>query len=154
MPRPTPPAPPQILDFFDTIVIILRGTWGQFSFLHTYHHFTIFLTYWLVANAGMDGDVWYTIVANSFVHMVMYFYYGLKVLGIPVSWDIAVTSLQMFQFLTMNAQAIYILTQNCAYPHRVTAYYLAYIISLFALFGEFFYSKYVKKASKPAAKKA
>ena len=30
----------------------------------------VFLTYWLVANAAPDGDVYYTVVANSFVHFV------------------------------------------------------------------------------------
>jgi len=30
----------------------------------------VFLTYWLVANAAPDGDVYYTVVANSFVHLV------------------------------------------------------------------------------------
>ncbi len=75
----------------------------------------------------------------------MYFYYGLKVLGIKVSWDIAVTSLQMFQFLTMNAQAIYILVNGCPYPNRVTGFYLVYIMSLFALFANFFIQKYSKR---------
>lgn len=42
----------QVLDFFDTFFIIFRSKWTQFSFLHIYHHFSIFLTYWLVANAG------------------------------------------------------------------------------------------------------
>ena len=81
----------------------------------------------------------------------MYFYYALKVLGIQVSWDIAVTSLQMFQFLTMNVQAIYILYFGCPYPNRVTAFYLVYIISLFALFAHFFINKYSGrgKSSKP-----
>jgi elongation of very long chain fatty acids protein 4 len=53
-----------VLDFADTFFIVWRGKWDQFSFLHIYHHFSIFLTYWLVANAGYDGDVYYTIVAN------------------------------------------------------------------------------------------
>ncbi len=101
----------------------------------------------------MDGDVYYTIVANSFVHLVMYSYYALKVLGVKITWDFAVTALQMFQFLTMNAQAIYIMTQGCAYPYRVTAYYLGYIISLFALFANFFVRKHCCKArgAKPKA---
>ena len=42
--------------------MIARGNYAQFSFLHIYHHFSIFLTYWLVSNAAADGDVYYTIV--------------------------------------------------------------------------------------------
>ena len=34
--------------------------------------------------AGFDGDVYYTIVLNSFVHLVMYSYYQFTLLDIPV----------------------------------------------------------------------
>lgn len=33
----------KILDFMDTIFIILEKRWQQLSFLHVYHHFSIFL---------------------------------------------------------------------------------------------------------------
>ena len=97
----------QVLDFADTVFIIARGKWKQLSFLHYYHHVSIFLTYWyvawrcaidggtedvtyqytdtpplvplplcrLVTVAAYDGDVYYTIIANSAVHAAMYFYY-------------------------------------------------------------------------------
>ena len=32
----------KILDFFDTVFIILGKKWKQLSFLHVYHHLTIF----------------------------------------------------------------------------------------------------------------
>lgn len=67
----------------------------------------------------------------------MYSYYLLSTLGYKPSWGSLLTSMQMFQFVTMNVQAIYILTQGCAYPHPLTAFYLVYIISLFLLFNSF-----------------
>lgn len=33
----------KILDFLDTVFIILEKRWNQLSFLHVYHHFSIFL---------------------------------------------------------------------------------------------------------------
>lgn len=33
----------KILDFLDTIFIILEKRWKQLSFLHVYHHFSIFM---------------------------------------------------------------------------------------------------------------
>lgn len=42
----------KILDFVDTIVIVLGKKWGQLSFLHVYHHTTIFLMYWVNVNVG------------------------------------------------------------------------------------------------------
>ena len=64
----------QILDFLDTVFIVARGKWRQLSFLHVYHHFSIFFFYWVNVNAGYDGDIFYTIIANSFVHLVMYWW--------------------------------------------------------------------------------
>jgi elongation of very long chain fatty acids protein 4 len=42
----------KILDFVDTIVIVLGKKWSQLSFLHVYHHATIFLMYWVNVNVG------------------------------------------------------------------------------------------------------
>jgi len=42
----------KILDFVDTAVIILGKKWSQLSFLHVYHHATIFLVYWVNVNVG------------------------------------------------------------------------------------------------------
>ena len=36
----------QVLDFADTVFIIARGKWKQLSFLHYYHHVSIFMIYW------------------------------------------------------------------------------------------------------------
>jgi elongation of very long chain fatty acids protein 4 len=148
--------PVQILDFFDTIFMVVRGKFEQFSFLHVYHHFTIFLTYWLVTSVGYDGDVYYTIVANSFVHLVMYYYYLISSMGAKPWWGKYVTMLQMGQFVTMNAQAGYILYNNCAYPANVTWFYLVYIMSLFALFANFFVQRWLTTPAKAkvAGKKA
>ena len=33
----------KILDFMDTVFIVLGKKWEQLSFLHVYHHTTIFL---------------------------------------------------------------------------------------------------------------
>lgn len=40
----------KILDFFDTFFIVVRGKWEQLSVLHVYHHFSIFLVYWVVVS--------------------------------------------------------------------------------------------------------
>jgi elongation of very long chain fatty acids protein 4 len=129
--------------------MVVRSKWAQFSFLHVYHHFSIFLTYWLVTSVGYDGDVYYTIVANSFVHLVMYFYYLVASFGIKVTWGKYVTQMQMVQFVTMNLQALTILFRPCAYPHPVTWFYLVYILSLLGLFASF----YVRRWAATPAKK-
>jgi elongation of very long chain fatty acids protein 4 len=143
-----------VLDFFDTIFMIARGQWAQFTFLHVYHHFSIFLTYWLVSNSGADGDVFYTVIANSFIHFVMYSYYALTTVNIRPSWGWVVTQAQLVQFVTMMSQGTYIVTMGCAYPHRVTYFYIGYILSLFLLFQQFNSARWGKKEKKGGAAKA
>ena len=55
----------KIWDFWDTIFIILGKKWRQLSFLHVYHHFTVFLIYWLDMQVMYDGDVYITILLNG-----------------------------------------------------------------------------------------
>ena len=57
----------KILDFVDTVTIVLKQSWKQLSFLHYYHHATIFLFYWLNVNRGYDGEaVCFAGVGRSF----------------------------------------------------------------------------------------
>jgi elongation of very long chain fatty acids protein 4 len=147
----------KIFDFADTVFIVLRRKWDQLSFLHVYHHCTIFMFYWLNINAGYDGDVYYTVVLNSFVHLIMYFYYFLRTfkITVPIVLKKMVTHLQMFQFVTMMAQAIYILATHAPYPNRITWTYFIYIATLYVLFDSFRRASYSsKKALKTPAKKA
>jgi elongation of very long chain fatty acids protein 4 len=45
----------KVLDFADTFFIIAGKRWRQLSFLHVYHHATIFSMYWLNLNVNYDG---------------------------------------------------------------------------------------------------
>jgi len=140
----------KILDFLDTIFIIAEKRWKQLSFLHVYHHTSIFLFYWLNLNVGYDGDIYLTIVLNGLIHTVMYTYYFVSLHSKDIWWKSALTLCQMIQFVVMNAQAIYLIATDCkAYPRNITNAYLYYIVSLLFLFAHFFVMSYmVKKSSK------
>ena len=61
----------KLLDFADTIFIIARDKWEQFIPLHVYHHLSVFPVQWLIQTAAPDGDAWWPVFANAFVHVVM-----------------------------------------------------------------------------------
>lgn len=158
-------------DFWDTIFIIIGKKWNQLSFLHVYHHTTIFLFYWLNANVYYDGDIYLTIVLNGFIHFVMYTYYFVsmhtkipkKIKGVetgdfkgqsvPIWWKPVLTMSQMVQFVGMISQACYLLLTDCpTCNRRVTIPYLFYIGTLLFLFAQFFVASYCKpKKSKKKA---
>jgi len=141
----------KVFDFFDTFFIIAGKKWQQLSFLHVYHHLTIFLVYWMNVNVGYDGDIYLTVMLNGAIHTMMYTYYFVSMHAKDIWWKKYMTMMQMIQFLCMNAQAIYLLSSNCpTFPRRVTQLYLVYILSLFSLFFHFFVRSYMvpRKAKK------
>merc|ERR1712176_1325917 len=143
----------KVWDFWDTIFIVLGKKWRQLSFLHVYHHTTIFLFYWLNANTNYDGDIFLTIVLNGFIHTVMYTYYFVCMhtkdpktgKSLPIWWKSSLTSMQLIQFITMMTQSISLLTKDCKnVSPRIVSVYFVYILSLFFLFGQFFVQSYMK----------
>jgi elongation of very long chain fatty acids protein 4 len=128
----------------DTVFIIIEGNWRQFTFLHVFHHFTIFAFYWLNTYAGYDGDIWWTIVANGTIHGIMYYYYALTSVGVRPAWKSFVTYAQLVQFVTMMSQAATILVfpAKCPYPRPIAATYFFYILYLFILFVQFAIANY------------
>lgn len=144
----------KILDFMDTVFIVFKKSWRQLSFLHVYHHCTIFLFYWLNINAGYDGDVYLTIVLNGFIHTVMYTYYFVSMHTKDIWWKKYLTLMQMIQFVCMTSQAFYLLGTGCTrYPPRIVIVYAGYILSLLFLFAKFYVQSYTKKPTNGSPKK-
>lgn len=147
----------KVWDFWDTIFIVLGKKWRQLSFLHVYHHTTIFLFYWLNANVNYDGDIYLTILLNGFIHTVMYTYYFICMhtkdpktgKSLPIWWKSSLTSFQLIQFTMMMSQATYLVVNSCdnvSLP--VVRVYFVYILSLFVLFAQFFVNSYIKPKKK------
>merc|ERR1719191_85428 len=96
----------KVLDFADTVFMIVKRNWRQVSFLHVYHHTSIFLIYWLNAQAFYDGDIYFTVVLNGAIHFIMYGYYLAACfnLKIPVIIKKSITNAQLVQFCCMESQ--------------------------------------------------
>eukprot|EP01147_Barroeca_monosierra_P011313 gene11313-3350_t len=138
----------KVLDFLDTVFMVFRRKWNQISFLHVYHHASILLIYWLNTSAGYDGDIYITVVLNSFIHFIMYTYYGLAALGVqvPIHLKRLVTHSQRVQFVIMMTQGTLSLVLSCAYPPRLIYLYLLYISTMLLLFTDFDRKAYKSKA--------
>ncbi|VWU49133.1 long chain polyunsaturated fatty acid elongation enzyme, putative [Hepatocystis sp. ex Piliocolobus tephrosceles] len=144
----------KVIDFFDTILIVLKKKWNQFSLLHTYHHFTVFIIMWINTAVGYDGDISYIIGVNSFVHCVMYFYYFLTSIKVrvPLLFKASVTYIQIVQFFSIIIPDIPIVYLNykTPYPKRLIELSFYYTISLLILFLHFAYNTYFRTKLKKA----
>ncbi|KAJ3115604.1 hypothetical protein HDU96_000361 [Phlyctochytrium bullatum] len=137
----------KIFEFVDTLIMVLKKNNRQISFLHVYHHTSIFTIWWLVTFIAPGGESYFSATLNSFIHVVMYGYYFLSSIGVKQVYFIRryITSMQMTQFCMMMAQATYLLVHPNPYPAGVKPYppFIAsllfwYMISMLALFANFF----------------
>ncbi|XP_050443777.1 elongation of very long chain fatty acids protein 4-like isoform X2 [Adelges cooleyi] len=139
----------KLVEFLDTIFFILRKKDNQLTFLHVYHHSTMFLIIWLAIKYIPGGSAFLPILVNSFVHVVMYTYYALAIAygNIFSKFRIYITSIQMAQFLMgfiLGTNAIF---NGCQWPLWLRCVFLFYVITMLILFGDFYRKNYIKKAS-------
>merc|ERR1740121_733289 len=146
----------KVLDFADTVFMIVKRNWRQVSFLHVYHHTSIFLIYWLNAQAFYDADVYLTIVLNGTIHFIMYGSCLATTFNVPVPTLIkkSITNAQLIQFCCMETQGAYILLNGCDSPKNIVILYMVYISTMLALFMNFKAKTYGKANGKANGKQA
>ena len=83
-------------ELVDTILILARGR--QLTFLHVFHHGLVLVQSWTWMHGNLSFT-WAGVLVNSFVHVIMYYFYWLGVRGVRVSWKSRITQLQIVQFL-------------------------------------------------------
>ncbi|RXG60166.1 Elongation of very long chain fatty acids protein 4, partial [Armadillidium vulgare] len=71
----------KLIEFTDTLFFILRKKNNQLTFLHVYHHSTMFFLWWIGVKYVAGGSSFLAAMMNSFVHVIMYLYYGLSSFG-------------------------------------------------------------------------
>lgn len=124
------------LDMIDTVIIAARKKGEQLSFLHLYHHSTIVIVWgWVVNTWPADQSAVYAYGAwvNSWVHVIMYFYYGLTAMGIRPPFKKWVTVVQLTQFASCITHAITALFLDTT-PVFYNAVQVCYHIQMLKLF--------------------
>lgn len=136
-------------ELFDTLFIVLRKT--KLSFLHYYHHFSVFIYCWYSYAFPISTGVWFGTV-NFFVHSVMYSYYAIKASGrYPPRWVAkAITTLQLSQmffgiFLNYTAFSAFLRGKVCAMDWFTIAISIFFYVTYAILFANFYYWTYIKK---------
>ncbi|RVE46584.1 hypothetical protein evm_008771 [Chilo suppressalis] len=143
----------KITELLDTIFFTLRKKYSQVTFLHVYHHASVvFFTYLLFLYA-QGSTVNLFIFCNSFVHVVMYLYYGLSGLGPGVAkyltWKKHITNLQRVQFVVVFIyQLVNFLYTTCEHSVLGFLYFEISLVLFFYLFTNFYKSSYETKAKK------
>lgn len=136
-------------EFMDTVIMILRKSFRQVTFLHVYHHTSVVLYTWFVLYDHPGGDYYMGPLLNSWVHIWMYVYYLLSSFMCKQSrtkylwWSTYLTKMQILQFVINLFYSIYSLMYS-PYNTPLYKYGLYHQLSFIILFGHFYHHKYKK----------
>lgn len=139
------------VELFDTAFIFSRGRIPDF--LHVYHHGSMLVVTWSWFGFPWFEGSWWCGFVNSFIHVLMYYYYAVTLLGQRVWWKKYLTSSQIIQFGTglLFVGTFYWLSYNgapCAGNPWTGLFSTAVNVSFLLLFVAFYKRTYKKPQQK------
>lgn len=153
-------------EIIDTLVILAKGK--QASLLQSYHHAGAILCMWAGVRFA-SPPIWIFVVFNSFIHSIMYFYFGLCCIKIrlPLGFKQCLTTLQIIQFVVGGSLAVIHLfvrytdifkgtIRGCIHSgEEALAIYMnvIYLTPLTLLFAAFYIDSYKKRSTSSSTKK-
>ncbi|VEN60246.1 unnamed protein product [Callosobruchus maculatus] len=141
----------KLLEFCDTFFFILRKKERQLTFLHVYHHSTMFALWWIGVKWVPSGSTFLPAMVNSGIHVLMYAYYGLSVFGPKVTqylwWKKYLTILQLIQFTCALILGMNGIRTGCDFPLWMHYTLIIYMLSFIVLFGNFYVKAYMEKGT-------
>ncbi|XP_037070347.1 elongation of very long chain fatty acids protein 4-like isoform X2 [Pollicipes pollicipes] len=147
----------KLLEFMDTVFFVLRKKNSQITFLHVYHHSTMFLLWWIGMRWVAGGSAFVGAMLNSFVHVLMYLYYGLSAIGPRLQpylwWKKYLTMLQLAQFFTALVLGLNALRLDCPFPLWMQYTLVIYMISFIVLFLNFYIHAYCSGQTRKSGSK-
>eukprot|EP00188_Purpureofilum_apyrenoidigerum_P000315 Plantae.Rhodophyta-Purpureofilum_apyrenoidigerum.ctg11313.p1 GENE.Plantae.Rhodophyta-Purpureofilum_apyrenoidigerum.ctg11313~~Plantae.Rhodophyta-Purpureofilum_apyrenoidigerum.ctg11313.p1 ORF type:complete len:301 (-),score=50.80 Plantae.Rhodophyta-Purpureofilum_apyrenoidigerum.ctg11313:71-952(-) len=135
-------------ELFDTVIMVLKKR--KLNFLHIYHHCVVMPLFWGYMQSSMVIH-WILVVANSLVHVFMYYYYAIATFGKTVWWKKYLTLAQIVQFVidltaTWPFPFLYFSSEGCSGSMRGWLFGQAVGASFFKLFSDFYKRSYTRKA--------
>jgi len=135
------------LEFCDTFFFILRKKQNQLTFLHIYHHSTMFAFWWVGAKFVPGGCALTGAMVNCFVHVIMYSYYGLAAIGPNVRkflwWKKYLTIIQLIQFTVGVVLGLNAIITGCQFTRWMQYVFVGYAFSFIILFSNFYNQAYI-----------
>lgn len=158
----------RLSEYLDTIFFTLRKKQSQITFLHVFHHaFVPMYAYWILNTAPVRFNV-YIILINSFIHVLMYFYYFLAtfqqargdskqklsltmmLVNKLLMFKKYMTQLQILQFISLALYSVWAAVQknqcNVPWTYIIANFLLAF--GFLSLFVHFYVNIYKGQAAR------
>ncbi|KAK3599820.1 hypothetical protein CHS0354_022386 [Potamilus streckersoni] len=141
----------KFIELLDTFFFIVRKKFNQVSFLHVFHHGIMPISWWFGVKFVPGGFGTFHSLLNSFIHLVMYAYYGLSALGPAYQkylwWKKYMTSMQITQFILVVIHSSQLLFIDCQYPIIFVYWIGLYAFIFLILFADFYRKSYKKQGA-------
>lgn len=141
----------KISELLDTVFFVLRKKMNQVSFLHVYHHSLMAISTWFALKYNPTDVLIFLGTLNSFVHVIMYGYYGLSAYPSMTKylwWKKYITSFQLIQFgcITLHAfTSTFVSNCKTSFVLLITIFFNLGL--MIYLFRDFYIKSYVKNES-------
>ncbi len=135
------------VELVDTAFMALRKKDRQVSFLHRYHHVLALCGWYFPCKYSPTGECYFAAMWNSFIHVLMYAYYLLKLFNISTPWKHWLTRLQIVQFCACLVQSAYACYAD-HYSKWLALLQLWVMTNMLVLFSDFYRKAY--RGGKPA----
>ena len=145
----------KIYDLIDTIFLVFIKKNSHITRLHVIHHSSMICFCYLGVRLAPNGMGTFGSCLNCFVHVIMYTYYTLALMGPAVRpylwWKKYLTQMQLFQFFLIflhSSQIYFQYPRPCNYP--ILGFYTYAVISVLftTLFINFYIQTYLRSDSK------
>jgi elongation of very long chain fatty acids protein 4 len=147
----------KVIEMMDTMFFICKGNYRQLSFLHIYHHSTMFVLWWFGVKYVPGGNSVLGALINCCVHVVMYSYYFLAAFGPRFKeylwWKKYITKMQLTQFFIALVHSIVSYRTGCKWPMWMHYTLNGYLVSFLILFGNFYMVNYINQKPSVEQKK-
>eukprot|EP01123_Difflugia_compressa_P013434 TRINITY_DN620_c0_g1_i1.p1 TRINITY_DN620_c0_g1~~TRINITY_DN620_c0_g1_i1.p1 ORF type:complete len:237 (-),score=12.41 TRINITY_DN620_c0_g1_i1:231-941(-) len=133
----------KMIDFVDTILILLKKNDRQLNFLHVYHHSSIVIIWGLLLHFSVgNGTTAFGAGINSFIHAIMYTHYLVLSLGLQNPYKKYLTGAQLIQFAlcVMHSVLVGFLERSPVQPWWLLQF--LYQLSMLYLFMDFYKRTY------------
>ena len=141
----------KLIELGDTAFIVLRKT--PLSFLHWYHHTSVFIFSWYLVAAPPAFLPWFGSM-NYCIHSIMYTYYALRANGrkVPSKVALVITILQLTQMImgvsvTVSSYVSKLRGNKCLITDNVFYFSMAMYGSYALLFLNFLCRRYCLKSN-------
>ncbi|EEC13956.1 fatty acyl-CoA elongase, putative, partial [Ixodes scapularis] len=136
----------KIADLLDTVFFVLTKKQSHVTVLHVAHHSMVVGTVWIVLKFACGGQNILTGALNSIIHVIMYSYYFLSLMGPSVQkylwWKRYLTQVQLIQFVVLVVHAILPLFVRCGFPTFFSWLCIAECAFFFLMFARFYCRSY------------